>query len=140
MKEIRAGLVWAQWGVVPLAAGLLATLAGCTSTKPINQGIDPAMAAMYAPVDEKPYRVPPVNLAKIDPQYYRQQVATPASIKEKPGTIVVDPEHRFLYLVEADGQATRYGIGVGTEGFAWARRRDDPRQAANGRSGFRRRR
>jgi FKBP-type peptidyl-prolyl cis-trans isomerase (trigger factor) len=41
LKEIRAGLVWAQWGVVPLAAGLLATLAGCTSTKPINQGIDP---------------------------------------------------------------------------------------------------
>jgi lipoprotein-anchoring transpeptidase ErfK/SrfK len=103
-----------------LAAGLLATVAGCTSTKPINQGVDPAMAAMYAPVDEKPYRVPPVNLAKIDPQYYRQQVATPASIKEKPGTIVVDPQDRFLYLVEADGQSTRYGIGVGKEGFAWA--------------------
>lgn len=36
------------------------------------------------------------------------------------GTIIVDPHNRFLYLVEGDGQARRYGVGVGREGFGWS--------------------
>jgi len=39
--------------------------------------------------------------------------------KEKPGTIVIDTRHKFLYLVEAGGKARRYGVGVGKEGFGW---------------------
>jgi len=39
---------------------------------------------------------------------------------QTPGTIVVDTANTFLYLVLNDGQAMRYGIGVGREGFAWA--------------------
>jgi lipoprotein-anchoring transpeptidase ErfK/SrfK len=38
---------------------------------------------------------------------------------EPPGTVVVDPSQRFLYLVTSEGRAIRYGIGVGREGFAW---------------------
>lgn len=38
---------------------------------------------------------------------------------EKPGTIVVDTANRFLYLVEGNGKARRYGIGVGRQGFTW---------------------
>jgi lipoprotein-anchoring transpeptidase ErfK/SrfK len=106
----------AAYGVI--AAGLLA-LAAC-NTQPINAGIDPKVAAMYAASEESPNRIPAVNLARIDPQYYRQEVATPPSITEKPGTVVVDPENRFLYLVEADGMSMRYGVGVGKEGFAWS--------------------
>lgn len=37
-----------------------------------------------------------------------------------PGTIIVDPHNRFLYLVEANGQARRYGVGVGRAGFGWS--------------------
>jgi lipoprotein-anchoring transpeptidase ErfK/SrfK len=37
-----------------------------------------------------------------------------------PGTIVVNTSERRLYLVTSDGQAIRYGIGVGRVGFAWA--------------------
>ena len=37
-----------------------------------------------------------------------------------PGTLVVDPDNRFLYHVLAYGSAVRYGVGVGRAGFAWA--------------------
>jgi hypothetical protein len=44
----------------------------------------------------------------------------PFSGNERPGTIVVDTPQRFLYLVQDDGTALRYGIGVGRPGFTWA--------------------
>ena len=40
--------------------------------------------------------------------------------KERPGTIVIDTNNRFLYLVMANGKARRYGVGVGKPGFEWA--------------------
>jgi len=39
---------------------------------------------------------------------------------EPPGTVVIDTENTFLYLVLNGGQAMRYGIGVGREGFTWS--------------------
>jgi lipoprotein-anchoring transpeptidase ErfK/SrfK len=39
--------------------------------------------------------------------------------KYKPGTIIVDTAERRLYLIQANGQALRYGIGVGRAGFQW---------------------
>jgi lipoprotein-anchoring transpeptidase ErfK/SrfK len=36
-----------------------------------------------------------------------------------PGTIVVNTAERRLYLVLSDGEALRYGIGVGRDGFRW---------------------
>ena len=38
---------------------------------------------------------------------------------EKPGSIVIDTKKRFLYHVQANGKATRYGVGVGRAGFEW---------------------
>jgi len=37
----------------------------------------------------------------------------------KPGTIVIHTNERRLYLVLGNGEALRYGIGVGREGFTW---------------------
>jgi lipoprotein-anchoring transpeptidase ErfK/SrfK len=54
----------------------------------------------------------------IDPQYLPQQVAYNGN--EKPGTIVIDSSKRFLYLVQENGQAMRYGVGVGRDGFGWS--------------------
>jgi lipoprotein-anchoring transpeptidase ErfK/SrfK len=64
--------------------------------------------------------VQPVNPARaeIDPQFFKQTVQYPGP--EKAGTIVIDTPHRFLFLVQDDGTALRYGIGVGKPGFAWA--------------------
>lgn len=55
------------------------------------------------------------------PKQFRRQVVK-YETKERPGTIVVDPANRYLYLVMKDGEAMRYGVGVGREGFAWAGR------------------
>lgn len=56
--------------------------------------------------------------SKFDPQYLPQTVAYES--KEKPGTIVIDTNNRFLYLVTGNGEARRYGVGVGKPGFEWA--------------------
>ncbi|WP_425545385.1 L,D-transpeptidase [Labrys sedimenti] len=36
-----------------------------------------------------------------------------------PGTIVISTKEKRLYLVQDDGTALRYGIGVGKQGFTW---------------------
>jgi lipoprotein-anchoring transpeptidase ErfK/SrfK len=48
---------------------------------------------------------------------------------ESPGTIVINTAERYLYLVEADGRARRYGVGVGREGFSWRGTQRITRQA-----------
>jgi len=55
---------------------------------------------------------------KIDPMYLPQSVAYNGP--EKPGTIIIDTTDRFLYLVDGNGTARRYGVGVGKPGFEWA--------------------
>jgi lipoprotein-anchoring transpeptidase ErfK/SrfK len=47
-------------------------------------------------------------------------VPTPQTFPYDPGTIVVDPDARYLYLLQEGGQSIRYGIGVGREGFTWS--------------------
>ncbi len=53
-----------------------------------------------------------------DPQFRRQEVDYTGP--EASGTIVVDTPDRFLFLVEPNGKALRYGIGVGRPGFEWS--------------------
>ena len=56
--------------------------------------------------------------AEPEPQFRRQEVDYTGF--EAPGTIVVDTPDRFLFLVEPNGKALRYGIGVGRPGFEWS--------------------
>jgi lipoprotein-anchoring transpeptidase ErfK/SrfK len=67
----------------------------------------------YAPSSEGDMAHP-----QVDPKYDRQVVAYDG--KEGPGTIIIDTPNKFLYLVQDDGKALRYGIGVGRPGFTWA--------------------
>ena len=53
-----------------------------------------------------------------DPAFARHVVAYPT--REAPGTIIVDPGSHFLYFIQGRGQAIRYGVGVGAEGFVWS--------------------
>ena len=39
---------------------------------------------------------------------------------QAPGTIIINTSERYLYYVMGDGQARRYGVGVGKEGHAWS--------------------
>jgi lipoprotein-anchoring transpeptidase ErfK/SrfK len=56
---------------------------------------------------------PPFN-----PKYEKQLVDYHGN--ESPGTIVVDTPNKFLFLVQGEGKALRYGIGVGRPGFTWS--------------------
>jgi lipoprotein-anchoring transpeptidase ErfK/SrfK len=77
-----------------------------------------AYQRMYGPIDDDLYPVPGIELSRINPAYLRRVVEYPTN--EAPGTIVVDPKSRYLYLVMRDGMAVRYGVGVGRSGFGWS--------------------
>jgi lipoprotein-anchoring transpeptidase ErfK/SrfK len=59
-----------------------------------------------------------VSKVRLDPRFMRQVV--PFTTKEKPGTIIVSTEDKFLYLVLDGGKAMRYGIGTARDGFEWS--------------------
>jgi len=69
-------------------------------------------------VPEKPGYVPSPDEEQLDPQFRRQPVYFRTN--EPPGTIIIHTDERFLYLVQGDNRALRYGIGVGRDGFQWA--------------------
>jgi lipoprotein-anchoring transpeptidase ErfK/SrfK len=78
--------------------GLPMLLAGC-------------VGASYGYVSDGGFGIPPVDITALDPSLLRQEV--PWKGKEKPGSIVVNVPERRLYLIEANGRALRYGVGVG---------------------------
>ncbi len=53
----------------------------------------------------------------INPEFQPQYVSFDSSYA--PGTVVIDPRGRFLYLVEDEFTARRYGVGVGRAGRAF---------------------
>ena len=69
-------------------------------------------APQYAPTEQNDQD------AQLDPRLQRQVVNYPT--REAPGTVIIDTPHTVLYFVLGNGQAIRYGIGVGRQGFTWA--------------------
>ena len=53
------------------------------------------------------------------PSRFKRQIVAYAT-REAPGTIVIDTPNTYLYFVLGNGQAIRYGIGVGRDGFRWS--------------------
>jgi lipoprotein-anchoring transpeptidase ErfK/SrfK len=72
----------------------------------------PRMAALRRPAQRMVMR------PQINPIYLPQEVAYDGP--QKPGTIVIDTTQNFLYLVEKNGKARRYGVGTGKPGFEWS--------------------
>jgi lipoprotein-anchoring transpeptidase ErfK/SrfK len=79
--------------------------------QPYQSGYQPQQT-MQQPMMGEPAR------PAFDPRFEKQMVDY--SGKESAGTIVVDTPNKFLYLVEGNGKAMRYGIGVGRPGFTWS--------------------
>ena len=87
-------------------------LGGCMAT----EGMSAADAArIYAAVPSEKFPIPAADVSKVDPKFLRQKVRYAS--KEAPGTIIVDPGNHFVYRIEGDGLATRYGANVSREGF-----------------------
>jgi lipoprotein-anchoring transpeptidase ErfK/SrfK len=78
---------------------------------------DPSDVKNYAAITDDQFSIPATDLKRIDPAFLRRTVDY--STNEVPGTIIVDPGKRYLYLVLGGGKAIRYGVGVGREGFGW---------------------
>jgi lipoprotein-anchoring transpeptidase ErfK/SrfK len=103
-----------QMKTLALAAGLaLATaVSGCSTF-----GSYKVFSSDYGSRADAGYRLPSIPIYKVPKKYHRQIVAYDGG--EKPGTIIVDTADKFLYFVLPGGEAVRYGIGVGREGFEW---------------------
>lgn len=134
-----------RWSIPTRRAALLGLplfLAGCAAggrleTVEIRSrlpsfGRDDGLAAdwerIYAGFWDGQFEIEPLDFAEIDQTYLRHWVRYDGP--EIPGTLVVDPRERFLYLVQEGGRAIRYGVGVGREGFAWSGRATVGRKAA----------
>lgn len=94
--------------------------AGCTSTSAVLEsakpaGPDPYYVAMYGPKPDERFPLPATDIRQVEERFFRQQVDYHRS--EPPGTLVIDTNNRFLYLVQENGKALRYGIGVGQAGL-----------------------
>ena len=87
---------------------------GVARPLPQQAAFSPALAAprRQQPTTDPRYGRP------IDPAFLPREVAFEPGYAK--GTIVIDTEARYLYLVEGGGMAMRYGVGVGRPGFEWA--------------------
>jgi lipoprotein-anchoring transpeptidase ErfK/SrfK len=95
-----------------LGGGFLEFLAGGG-----NQSA-PARAAYPAHPQYTPEEQREGTRFAMDPVYQKQLVDYDG--REPAGTVIIDTPNKFLFLVQGDGKALRYGIGVGRPGFTWA--------------------
>jgi lipoprotein-anchoring transpeptidase ErfK/SrfK len=72
---------------------------------------DISYESIYGAIDSEPFPVEAIDLTQVAPQFLRQEVFY--RTHESPGTVVVDPNDRFLYLIQGGDRALRYGVGVG---------------------------
>ncbi len=104
---------------IKAAGGLAAMVAPAYAEHPLYGGVDFTRDPAMIPPAESPVDFPIQTFSANLPAKFRRQQVTFGS-SEKPGTIIVDPQHRYLYFILSSEQAIRYGVGVGREGFAWS--------------------
>jgi lipoprotein-anchoring transpeptidase ErfK/SrfK len=83
-------------------------IAACSETAYVK---DPILSARDAEL------VKAAPQAAIAPQFAKQRVRY--RTLERPGTIIIETNERFLYHVMANGEAIRYPVTVGAEAFGW---------------------
>ena len=98
-------------GLAAAFIGLM--LGGCV----LNDTLDPVPDSVMTPRDKQLIKSASYLQHKPGSDWLRHQVEY--SGKEKPGTVIVDTEKKFLYLVQEGGKAYRYGVTVGEEGMNW---------------------
>jgi lipoprotein-anchoring transpeptidase ErfK/SrfK len=101
-----------------LAIGVVAFSAAATASPvqlfsfPLSPPDQAAPQAQVAPSEDE-------GMVSELPARLRRQIVSYAT-REAPGTIIIDTPNTYLYYVLGGGQAIRYGIGVGREGFTWS--------------------
>jgi lipoprotein-anchoring transpeptidase ErfK/SrfK len=97
--------------VVLLGVGMM--VSGC-----VQSTVEPASEANFTPRDRKLLANVPYAKASI-PEHYLRHIVN-YHRKEAPGTIVIDPDARYLYYVLEQGKAIRYGVTVGEEALTFS--------------------
>jgi lipoprotein-anchoring transpeptidase ErfK/SrfK len=106
MREIISGLIFCL--VVFLAAASSAwAQSGRAST--LNETMR---------IEDQPGYEPSADEERLQEVYQRQLVFYRTT--EAPGTVIIHTTERFLYVIQGNSRALRYGIGVGREGFQWS--------------------
>ncbi len=97
--------------VVALAAATLSALALPAIAQSFGRSYPVTMQEPDPGVDDTGRDV------ELPPEYRRTPVFYRSDYP--PGTIIVNTADRFLYLVQDNQTALRYGVGVGRDGFQW---------------------
>jgi lipoprotein-anchoring transpeptidase ErfK/SrfK len=101
-----------------LAAFGTAVLAASIATEGHSQAASPSQMRETMQIGDQPGRVSTTEVVIESGPFARQMVFFRSN--EAPGTVVIHTSERFLYVVQGNNRALRYGIGVGREGFTWS--------------------
>lgn len=120
-SDARSGnapiMIFPSYSKLALVAAFAALLSACGSPQAVTQMPKPD-DPRYAEVVDEGNVIAAVNSGYLTERTTRTDVAYAAA--DAPGTIVVDPFARFLYLVQPGNRAVRYGIAVGREGYGFS--------------------
>ena len=100
------------------ATMLARSLLAATAALLIGVGVAASAERVEIDTPDQPGYVPTPEEELLPAEFRPQPVFYRTN--EPPGTIIVQTEERFLYLVQGDNVAIRYGVGVGREGFQWS--------------------
>ena len=100
------------------AAGMMTALAAEASAETVRRYNYATFSWESVDANAPSARQRQIQSRKPAAEFMRRQVRIQTD--EKPGTVIVDSSKRYLYFVEGNGMATRYGVGVGKEGFGWS--------------------
>jgi lipoprotein-anchoring transpeptidase ErfK/SrfK len=92
-----------------IALSVLFSAGAASAFSPMDRGLQQSVAT----------DVSKIAIQKQPAAKYKRKVVRLIT-NEKPGTIIVDTNNKYLYYIEGNNKATRYGIGVGREGFGWS--------------------
>ncbi len=107
-----------------LSTALIGATAACVPDPSlVSAGLvqppEPQVATgVYGSTKDGNFVVPTVPVEKVPTEFQRQTVYYPTT--EAPGTVIINPAAKHLYLITGKNTATRYGIAVGAAGFEWS--------------------
>src|SRR5450432_3326742 len=87
----------------------------CVSIAALSLSVSQSFAQQNDPGDQP--GLMPGDSQQLDPEFQRQMVLYRTT--EAPATVTIQTSERHLYVVQGQGRALRYGIGVGRDGFQW---------------------
>ncbi len=113
----RALLTWLAGASGMAVAGCVPQQPQSVANVPARPRIPSSYRLMYGPIPQARFPIPAVDLTRVPRRFWRREVTYPSS--QPVGTLIVDTDKFFLYLIQENGKAIRYGVGLGRAGFGW---------------------